>query len=66
VEEEDVDNSEEGKETEVEDFKYFRIEQLLERRPFLVSDVQLEQNPNDVSEWLNRIQLCDTIKDTNS
>jgi pre-mRNA-splicing factor SYF1 len=66
VEEEDVDNCEEGKETEVEDFKYFRIEQLLERRPFLVSDVQLEQNPNDVSEWLNRIQLCDTIKDTNS
>jgi len=36
---------------------------LLERRPFLISEILLQQNPNDVNEWIRRIQLCDTIKD---
>ena len=33
---------------ELQEFKLFRIINLLERRPFLLSDVVLAQNPNDV------------------
>ena len=29
----------------------------------MISDILLQQNPNDVNEWIRRIQLCDTIKD---
>lgn len=34
------------------------LEDLLDRRPFLLSNVILRQNPNNVNEWLNRIELC--------
>jgi pre-mRNA-splicing factor SYF1 len=30
----------------------------LERRPFLLSNVILRQNPHNVNEWLNRVTLC--------
>jgi len=38
--------------------KFFRLESLIQRRPFLMSNTVLRQNPNNVYEWLNRIQLC--------
>ena len=47
------------------EFSQFRLDDLLERRAFLISDVLLQQNPNDVNEWIHRIQLCDRIKDEN-
>lgn len=45
-------------EPEMNEFKFFRIESLLERRPFLLSDIVLAQHPNDINEWLKRIKLC--------
>jgi pre-mRNA-splicing factor SYF1 len=43
-------------ETDV-DIGLARFERLMERRPFLLSDVLLRQNPHNVTEWTNRIQL---------
>jgi pre-mRNA-splicing factor SYF1 len=40
-----------------------RFEDLMERRPFLVSDVLLRQNPHNVSEWKNRIKLYEDLED---
>lgn len=34
-----------------------RFEHLMERRPLLLNSVLLRQNPNNVREWLNRVQL---------
>ena len=48
-----------------EEFQLFRIKNLIERRPFLLSDVKLINSPNDVSEWLTRIKLCDSLEDPN-
>lgn len=39
------------------DLKYERLEDLLARRPFLLSDIVLKQNPNDVNEWLKRVKI---------
>ncbi|KAI9003360.1 hypothetical protein DFJ74DRAFT_435548 [Hyaloraphidium curvatum] len=39
------------------DLKIARLDRLIERRPFLVNDVLLRQNPNNVAEWSNRIEL---------
>ena len=46
------------KETEEElDAKMKEFEELMDRRPFLVNDVLLRRNPNDVQEWEKRVQL---------
>lgn len=34
-----------------------RLEWILRRRPFLVNEILLKQNPNNIIEWLNKIQL---------
>ena len=34
-----------------------RFEHLMERRPLLLNSVLLRQNPHNVHEWINRIQL---------
>ena len=39
-----------------EDFE--RLEQLLDVRPFLLSNVVLRQNPHNVNEWLSRVEQC--------
>ena len=39
------------------DIRMMRFEQLMDRRPFLVNDVLLRQNPNNVSEWEKRVGL---------
>jgi pre-mRNA-splicing factor SYF1 len=39
------------------DIRMMRFEQLMDRRPFLVNDVLLRQNPNSVPEWEKRIAL---------
>lgn len=39
------------------DIRMMRFEQLMDRRPFLVNDVLLRQNPNNVPEWLKRVAL---------
>jgi pre-mRNA-splicing factor SYF1 len=50
------------KESEI-NLKLFRISNLIERRPFLLSDAMLRQNPNNVKEWLKRIKLCKEDKE---
>jgi pre-mRNA-splicing factor SYF1 len=53
-EDEDFD----AKETEEElDTKMKEFEELMDRRPFLVNDVLLRRNPNDVQEWEKRVAL---------
>ena len=37
---------------------YDRLESLIDKRPFLLSNVVLRHSPNNVNEWLNRIELC--------
>ncbi|KAM5445617.1 pre-mRNA-splicing factor syf1 [Microsporum audouinii] len=53
--------SEKGKLDETADFdldlRMMRFEQLMDRRPFLVNDVLLRQNPNNVIEWEKRVVL---------
>lgn len=53
--------SEKGKVNEDADFdldiRMMRFEQLMDRRPFLVNDVLLRQNPNNVMEWEKRVAL---------
>lgn len=39
------------------DLRLLRFERLMDRRPFLVNDVLLRQNPNNVLEWQQRAQL---------
>ncbi|OZJ05986.1 hypothetical protein BZG36_01231 [Bifiguratus adelaidae] len=40
------------------DLRLMRFERLMDRRPFLVNDVLLRQNPNNVMEWQKRVGLC--------
>lgn len=39
------------------DIRMMRFEQLMDRRPFLVNDVLLRQNPNNIIEWEKRVAL---------
>lgn len=57
---EEEDNEEEEKEL---DLKMKEFEDLMDRRPFLVNDVLLRRNPNDVQEWEKRIVLFDKDQD---
>jgi len=57
-EEEDEEEEEEENEDEIElDLLMARFENLMDRRPFLVNDVLLRQNPNNVHEWEKRVEL---------
>ena len=54
----DEEDEEETAETERElDMKMKEFEELMDRRPFLVNDVLLRRNPNDVQEWEKRIAM---------
>lgn len=39
------------------DIRMMRFEHLMDRRPFLLNDVLLRQNPSNVSEWEKRVVL---------
>ncbi|KAI4211593.1 MAG: hypothetical protein LQ351_005634 [Letrouitia transgressa] len=39
------------------DLRMMRFEQLMDRRPFLVNDVLLRQEPNNIAEWEKRAAL---------
>jgi pre-mRNA-splicing factor SYF1 len=56
----DDENDEEVETEEVEkelDVLMREFEELMDRRPFLVNDVLLRRNPNDVQEWEKRVAL---------
>ena len=40
------------------DLRITRFENLMDRRPFLVNDVFLRQNPNSVADWQARVGAC--------
>jgi pre-mRNA-splicing factor SYF1 len=44
------------------DMRMMRFEHLMDRRPFLVNDVLLRQNPNNVMEWEKRVALWNDNK----
>ncbi len=44
------------------DMRMMRFEHLMDRRPFLVNDVLLRQNPNNVIEWEKRVALWNDNK----
>lgn len=50
--EEDIQATEQELDTKMKEF-----EELMDRRPFLVNDVLLRRNPNDVQEWEKRVAL---------
>jgi pre-mRNA-splicing factor SYF1 len=54
--EDDEGSSREDKEANL-DKRMKDFEELMERRPFLVNDVLLRRNPNDVQEWEKRVVL---------
>lgn len=61
LEEDEDEEDEEGpskaeQEAEI-DQRMQAFEALMERRPFLVNDVLLRRNPNDVQEWEKRVAL---------
>ncbi|KAL7329289.1 pre-mRNA-splicing factor syf1 [Mucor circinelloides] len=45
------------------DLRLLRFERLMDRRPFLVNDVLLRQNPNNVLEWQQRVTLWGANKE---
>lgn len=45
------------------DLRMMRFEHLMDRRPFLVNDVLLRQNPNNVVEWEKRVALWSDNKE---
>jgi pre-mRNA-splicing factor SYF1 len=40
-----------------------RFEHLMSRRPLLLNSVLLRQNPHNVHEWLNRVQIYESEPD---
>ncbi|ORY88655.1 spliceosome complex protein [Leucosporidium creatinivorum] len=52
ADEEDVEDDEKEMDARMKDF-----EELMDRRPFLVNEVLLRRNPNDVQEWEKRVAL---------
>lgn len=56
AEDDDEESEREAKEAEL-DVRMKEFEELMERRPFLVNDVMLRRNPNDVQEWEKRVTL---------
>ena len=58
AEEAEDEDEDDVKETEEElDGRMKEFEELMDRRPFLVNDVLLRRNPNDVQEWEKRVAL---------
>jgi pre-mRNA-splicing factor SYF1 len=56
LEEEDEDDEKEELEEEL-DKRMKAFEELTDRRPFLLNDVLIRRNPNDVQEWEKRVAL---------
>ena len=55
--EEDAEEGEREEEERELDDRMREFEELMDRRPFLVNEVLLRRNPNDVQEWEKRIAL---------
>jgi pre-mRNA-splicing factor SYF1 len=56
LEDPDPEDDDEGAEEEL-DSAMKEFEELMDRRPFLVNEVLLRRNPNEVVEWEKRVAL---------
>eukprot|EP01028_Stygiella_incarcerata_P005790 TRINITY_DN2401_c0_g1_i1.p1 TRINITY_DN2401_c0_g1~~TRINITY_DN2401_c0_g1_i1.p1 ORF type:complete len:897 (+),score=245.17 TRINITY_DN2401_c0_g1_i1:73-2691(+) len=56
-EEEDGNDDLEFSNSDDVDMRLARLEHLMDRRPLLVNSVLLRQNPHDVNEWKNRVEI---------
>ena len=57
-----LDKKDSQKDSNLKKFNFIRVNNLLQRRPFLLNSTILRRNPNNVAEWLKRIEL---MKDKN-
>ena len=56
--EQDEQEGNEADEADIDiEFRIAQFEKLIERRPFLVNDVMLRQNPHNVDVWTKRVSL---------
>ena len=51
------DNNQKSNFNQKSNYEYLRINNLLERRPFLISNIELKQNINNIQEWISRSSL---------
>lgn len=58
----EIDDDDDLDETEI-DLRMARFENLLDRRPFLVSNVLLRQNPHNIATWDKRMDLFYALGD---
>ena len=58
----ELDKKDSQKDSNLKKFNFIRVNNLLQRRPFLLNSTILRRNPNNVAEWLKRIEL---MKDKN-
>ena len=62
IKKEKLDKKDLQKDSNLKKFNFIRVNNLLQRRPFLLNSTILRRNPNNVAEWLKRIEL---MKDKN-
>ncbi|BGP44189.1 pre-mRNA-splicing factor syf1 [Rhodotorula kratochvilovae] len=60
VADDDADNEDKQDDEAELDERMHAFEALMDRRPFLVNEVLLRRNPNDVQEWEKRVALYGT------
>ena len=58
----ELDKKDSQKDSNLKKFNFIRVNNLLQRRPFLLNSTILRRNPNNIAEWLKRIEL---MKDKN-
>ena len=65
IKEEELNENDSNKDSNLKKFNFIRVNNLLQRRPFLLNSTILRRNPNNVAEWLKRIELMKDKNDFN-
>ena len=65
IKEEELNENNSNKDSNLKKFNFIRVNNLLQRRPFLLNSTILRRNPNNVAEWLKRIELMKDKNDFN-
>ena len=64
-EDENIQKGDTENNSNIKKFNFIRVNNLLQRRPFLLNSTILRRNPNNVNEWLKRIELMKEKNDFN-
>jgi len=64
-EDENIQKGDKENNSNIKKFNFIRVNNLLQRRPFLLNSTILRRNPNNVNEWLKRIELMKEKNDVN-